>query len=59
LGAGGNLVRRAAGREFAYPGLRELIRNFYGAVRAGHPGATDPSGIELATRLMEEAAGGQ
>jgi predicted dehydrogenase len=33
--AGANLIHRALRAEFAYPGLRELIRQFYQSVRAG------------------------
>jgi predicted dehydrogenase len=35
--AAGNLARRTAGREPAYPGLRTLIERFYSAVAAGGP----------------------
>ncbi|CAN5154950.1 hypothetical protein BH09GEM1_BH09GEM1_41250 [soil metagenome] len=33
--AAGNLVKRAAAREPAYPGLRELVREFYDAAATG------------------------
>lgn len=33
--AGGNLARRAAARETAYPGLRELVRQTYEAIATG------------------------
>jgi predicted dehydrogenase len=35
--AGTNLLRRLATREFAYPGLRTLISEFYQAIRRGGP----------------------
>jgi predicted dehydrogenase len=38
--AAGNLVGRAARGEFAYPGLRRLVGDFYGAVRK--PGSPPP-----------------
>lgn len=55
--AGLNLGYRAARREPAYPGLRELITRFYGAVRTGGPPPI-PSGDTLAVaaardRLLE------
>ena len=37
LRAGGNLATRAATRELAYPGLRELVRRTYDAIGAGVP----------------------
>jgi predicted dehydrogenase len=38
--AAGNLFARAARREFAYPGLRTLVGQFYGAAR--NPGSPPP-----------------
>ena len=35
--AGGNLATRAAARETAYPGLRELVRRTYDAIGSGSP----------------------
>jgi predicted dehydrogenase len=43
IGAGTNLARRVVTREFAYPGLRTLISEFYDAVRRGGPPPISPS----------------
>jgi predicted dehydrogenase len=44
-----NLISRAARRESAYPGLRELIRRFYEALRTkGKPPISAPETLEVA-----------
>jgi len=60
--AAGNLVTRAAAREPAYPGLRELVREFYDAVIAGGGAPiTNAETLAVATavanvqRLMDHA----
>ena len=40
-----NLVQRALQREFAYPGLRELVRRFYSATRGERPTPLAPANI--------------
>lgn len=51
--AGGNLLQRTGRWEPAYPGLRELIRRFYGSIRGGGPPpVSDEEMIETAA-LME------
>jgi predicted dehydrogenase len=42
LNAALNLTGRAARREVAYPGLRELVARFYGALEAGAPPPISP-----------------
>jgi predicted dehydrogenase len=49
--ATGNLLRRASRREPAFPGLRELVRRFYAAVRA-----KDSSPVEVDESLDVAAA---
>jgi predicted dehydrogenase len=40
-----NLARRALGRELAYPGLRELVRQFYSATRGERTTPLSPASI--------------
>jgi hypothetical protein len=42
IGAGANLARLIVEREFAYPGLRTLIGEFYDAIRRGGPSPISP-----------------
>ncbi|MDQ2665202.1 MAG: Gfo/Idh/MocA family oxidoreductase [Gemmatimonadota bacterium] len=50
--AAGNLARRAAAREPAYPGLRELVREFYDAAATGGAAPISPSEtVNIATTL--------
>jgi len=53
--AGGNLAYRAARREPAYPGLRELIRRFYSAAFAGGEPPVSEAETLAAARLVELA----
>lgn len=60
--AAGNLARRAAAREPAYPGLRELVRAFYDAVIDGKPAPISPketmavaNAVASVEQLMERA----
>jgi predicted dehydrogenase len=55
--AGGNLATRAARRETAYPGLRELVRMTYQAIRSGSPPPIDPEET-LAVALASDAIRG-
>jgi predicted dehydrogenase len=53
LDAGVNLARRSARREPAYPGLVELLRATYDAVRNGGPPPIDPDEYIEAAALTE------
>lgn len=52
--AGGNLAARAARREHAYPGLRELVRRAYDAVSNGLPPPIDPAETLAVARARDE-----
>jgi predicted dehydrogenase len=49
-----NLVRRAWMREFAYPGLRELVAAAYGEIGGGEARALSPDHIRRVARAREE-----
>jgi predicted dehydrogenase len=53
--AGANLARRAAQREPAFPGLRELIRRFYASIAQDTPPPIQPEEIVEAAALIEHA----
>jgi len=60
IGAGTNLMRRLATREFAYPGLRTLISVFYDAIRHGWPSpitASESLAVAVARDALLESAG--
>lgn len=51
--AGGNLARRAARREHAYPGLGELVAATYAAVRDGAPAPVSADELVGSVALIE------
>jgi predicted dehydrogenase len=56
-GATVNLIRRAARREAAYPGLRSLVQRFYEAIEGGPPPISPESVLDVARtrdRLLAE-----
>lgn len=55
--AGGNLGARAARRETAYPGLRELVKRTYESIRSGSPPPIRPQET-LAVALASESIRG-
>ncbi|CAN5907963.1 hypothetical protein BH23GEM7_BH23GEM7_31170 [soil metagenome] len=52
-GATHNLLRRALRWEPAYPGLRELVRRFYGAARANRSAPVTPEEILTVTSTLD------
>ena len=56
-GAASNLARRAAAREPAYPGLRELVRRFYDAVEQGTPAPISPAETLAVATALDRIAG--
>jgi hypothetical protein len=52
-GAAGNLARRLVTREFAYPGLRTLISEFYAALRNRSPSPISPGEIMAVARARD------
>ena len=60
MGAGTNLMRRFVTREFAYPGLRTLISEFYDAARRSGPSPISPRetvAVAVARDAVLQAAG--
>lgn len=52
--AGSNLIKRAAQQEPAYPGLRQLIREFYGAIAIPGPAPISANEMLAAALLYEQ-----
>ncbi len=52
-GAAANLARRAAAGEPAYPGLRDLVREFYRAIDLGEGSPISPDDVRDLSRAME------
>lgn len=55
--AASNLVRRASAGEPAYPGLRDLVREFYGAVDRGEGSPISPDDVRDLSRATELLSG--
>lgn len=58
LGASGlNLLRRAARSQWAYPGLSELIHEFYDSIAAGQPAPIDSAELIGVSRVLDRLRG--